>query len=840
MKKLILVSLIIAAAVVAQSNYEVLLSRPDITGLTGGTATDLDGIPTVGLAVGTMVAVFDGTETRIYRLTAGTDAESSPGVIRPDDFADPGNAKVWIAKLSSDPEETGYTPSGDDGDWADSTTFLKVVGNKGIFGYSSVGYGDYDSTHVNLGVNSQTGWSGLDYKYATISGGHNNLADNELTTIGGGGNNSARNFYATVSGGYNNCVFMWGSTISGGKSNYIDGDYSYIGGGEQNQISGSHSAIPGGELNIVTGNNSFAFGYNVIVPTHNTAQFFSSTVPGSLLVVGDIHPSGLLIADTISSPLDTLYLPDKVWVEELVTDTIESRGDIVFINDALGVQDSFYFDGEWRTSWPSGGDGYLSGEAAGGDLSGAYPNPQVVNDSHTHDARYFTEGESDGRFINNGEAASGDLSGTYPNPQVVNDSHTHDARYFTEGESDARFINNGETAGGDLTGSYPNPTLGTGVVGDNEIDYTSVTLNDFTNDAGFITDAADGDWTISGSDMYSAISGSVGIGTDMPTEKLDVDGNVKTSGYITVDTISSPLDTLYINEKVWVEELVTDTIESRGEFVFIKDAFGVQDSFYFDGAWRTSWPAGGGDDGDWADSTTFLMVNGQKGIFGYGNVGYGVHDSTHVNLGVACTTGASGSDYKYCTVGGGLENTASALSSTVSGGESNTASGMWATVGGGWFNTASGRYATVGGGVGNTASIERATVGGGLENTASALSSTVSGGESNTASGWYSAIPGGRADTVSGDYSFAFGKNVLVSSDYTAQFFSSVYPGKLIVMDTVGIGTTTPARTLHVNDAMRLEPRATAPSSPSEGDMYMDSGTHKLMVYDGTVWQACW
>ena len=55
----------------------------------------------------------------------------------------------------------------------------------------------------------------------------------------------------------------------------------------------------------------------------------------------------------------------------------------------------------------------------------------------------------------------------------------------------------------------------------------------------------------------------------------------------------------------------------------------------------------------------------------------------------------------------------------------------------------------------------------------------------------------------------------------------------------VGIGVTTPARTLHVGDAMRLEP-TTAPSSPQKGDMYMDSSTNKLMVYDGTVWQACW
>jgi len=56
----------------------------------------------------------------------------------------------------------------------------------------------------------------------------------------------------------------------------------------------------------------------------------------------------------------------------------------------------------------------------------------------------------------------------------------------------------------------------------------------------------------------------------------------------------------------------------------------------------------------------------------------------------------------------------------------------------------------------------------------------------------------------------------------------------------VGIGTTTPARTLHVNSVMRLQPRASAPSSPSEGDMYMNSTTHKLMVYDGSTWQPCW
>jgi hypothetical protein len=67
---------------------------------------------------------------------------------------------------------------------------------------------------------------------------------------------------------------------------------------------------------------------------------------------------------------------------------------------------------------------------------------------------------------------------------------------------------------------------------------------------------------------------------------------------------------------------------------------------------------------------------------------------------------------------------------------------------------------------------------------------------------------------------------------------------KVTIQDStgnVGIGTTSPTRKLHVNDVMRLEPRATAPSSPSPGDMYIDSSdSNKLKVWDGSLWQACW
>ncbi len=58
--------------------------------------------------------------------------------------------------------------------------------------------------------------------------------------------------------------------------------------------------------------------------------------------------------------------------------------------------------------------------------------------------------------------------------------------------------------------------------------------------------------------------------------------------------------------------------------------------------------------------------------------------------------------------------------------------------------------------------------------------------------------------------------------------------------NNIGINTTTPTRNLDINNTLRIQPRSSAPSNPSKGDIYFDDTINKLRVFDGTVWQNCW
>ena len=71
---------------------------PEVTSQIGGTSADLDNIITTTRTIGEIVAFVDAdtsNQLRFYQLTSGTEAESAPNVIRPDDFAASTNEKVW-------------------------------------------------------------------------------------------------------------------------------------------------------------------------------------------------------------------------------------------------------------------------------------------------------------------------------------------------------------------------------------------------------------------------------------------------------------------------------------------------------------------------------------------------------------------------------------------------------------------------------------------------------------------------------------------------------------------------------------------------------------------------
>ncbi len=180
---------------------------------------------------------------------------------------------------------------------------------------------------------------------------------------------------------------------------------------------------------------------------------------------------------------------------------------------------------------------------------------------------------------------------------------------------------------------------------------------------------------------------------------------------------------------------------------------------------------------DTADTT--LQMGGRWGLARAGNTMYGNCDSTHVNLGVGCTTGASGQNYKYVTVGGGYNNTAVMSYSTVGGGVQNVSSGQCANVAGGSTNTASAECATVAGGNVNTAGNYNATVAGGQGNIASGYISTVGGGKVNRARGAYSVVSGGGGPSEA-DSNSAIGDRSAIGGGYsnvTSGFAATVAGG---------------------------------------------------------------
>jgi len=352
----------------------------------------------------------------------------------------------------------------------------------------------------------------------------------------------------------------------------------------------------------------------------------------------------------------------------------------------------------------------------------------------------------------------------------------------------------------------------------------------------------DGDWVISGTDMYSGVSGNVGIGTTSPGAKLDV--QTTSGGY---------------GVRLGFGNVLKDWL--------------LANSFY--SGWGQSTYALNLGPLDASGQDLFLLSKNSGTMTGMvikasGNVGIGITNpaaklsvngdinaASVYKIGGSPVLSVAGTANTFLGVSAGLSNTT---------GGYNTFSGTWA--GGsnteGSNNSAMGYLALAS----NTTGSQNIAVGmdtlelniTGHDNSAvgvaalffndtgnynlamgeSALENNISGSY-NTAVG---CSAGGSNATGNGNVFIGYGAgHNEPNSSSNKLYIANSFPGALIYGDFstkyVGINTTTPARNLHINDVMRLQPRASAPSSPGEGDIYMNSTTHKLMVYTGTAWEAC-
>ena len=312
------------------------------------------------------------------------------------------------------------------------------------------------------------------------------------------------------------------------------------------------------------------------------------------------------------------------------------------------------------------------------------------------------------------------------------------------------------------------------------------------------TTGSDGDWIVSSDDMYSTVSGNVGIGTINPSYSLHVEGK-------SISGINSTANGAYATVSGgWGNDASnTSSTVSGGES---NTASGIK-----------SVVGGGSNNNATADHST---IPGGRDNIASGNF------STAMGLNSNAESFASVALGRF-NIGGGNSTTWVATDpifevgiGTTSAARTNAVTVLKnGNVGIGTINpsyslhvkgksisginsTANGAYATVSGGWGNDASNTSSTVSGGESNTASGIKSVVGGGSNNNATADHSTIPGGRDNIASGNFSTAMGLNANAESMVSVALgrfnVGGGTPDSWITTDPIfeiGIGTTSTART---------------------------------------------
>ena len=291
------------------------------------------------------------------------------------------------------------------------------------------------------------------------------------------------------------------------------------------------------------------------------------------------------------------------------------------------------------------------------------------------------------------------------------------------------------------------------------------------NYQGFLTDSSGNRFTGEASVKVS-IHDSVVAGRTLWVEVINNVGIVQGIFNAILGNVTPIPDSVFRNaENRWLEISVgSNTFTPRTRITALPGAV--------EALWSKTagYALAGPPDNDWvvgpAGLDSVLLTGNRLGISrgGVSNALFDSYRCTHLNLGVACTTGTSGGNNTYVTISGGFNNTAYANAATVSGGADNRCAGFASSITGGSMNTTAGNYNAIAGGyadstkgpyssvftgrgnvAGDSVRDTAVVVFSGLGNQARALYGgyvTIGNGQANQANGQYGTILNGRAMNI--------------------------------------------------------------------------------------------
>ncbi len=268
-----------------------VFTRVGGTAITAVTFAESTASPNATVYVDSITAAGSTTNVDLALVPKGTGALTAQV---PDGTAAGGNKRGQNAvDWQTSGRSSGQTGAAEAVASGGNSVLAGGYGNTVNMAYATVGGG-----HGNLAGNSTAGGGATGY-YTTVAGGKSNQARNgDYATVGGGNGNNAWGFastvgggafntinsgiqWATISGGNNNIASGYYATVAGGKANSgLAADYTTVSGGFTNTASATVSTVPGGRdaLASTYGKLAYASGKSSV---QGDAQFGLSVLRGA-------------------------------------------------------------------------------------------------------------------------------------------------------------------------------------------------------------------------------------------------------------------------------------------------------------------------------------------------------------------------------------------------------------------------------------------------------------------------------------------------------------------------------------------------------------------------------